>query len=165
MKKTICLLLFLAFLLCCGCVKEQTPSTTGTCTVSICCDALVGNDALNETKKDFVPSDGYILHETSVTFSESESVFDVLRRACAENVCTDDCAACQNGGIQLEYAYTPVYGSYYIEGIHNLYEKDCGSMSGWVFLVNGKSASMGCSEVQVQNGDRIEWVYTTTGTP
>ena len=159
MKRIVCLLLPL--LLLCGCAKKTAAPETGVCTVSVCCDRLSGNDKLNPAKRDFVPSDGYILRETRVAFREGETVFDVLRRACTDNVCTDRCKYCQTGGIQLEFAYTPAYGAYYVEGIHNLYEKDCGSTSGWLFFVNGESATRGCSEVAVQDGDRIEWVYTT----
>ena len=160
-RNAACMLLAVLLLCLCGCGKQNTSAETGVCTVSICCDKLVGNEALNKAKQTFVPADGYILHETSVACTEGETVFDVLKRACKDNVCTDNCAYCQADGIQIEYAYTPVYGTYYIEGIHNLYEKDCGSMSGWVFLVNGQSASMGCSEIEVADGDTIEWTYTT----
>ena len=30
-----------------------------------------------------------------------------------------------------------MYNSYYVEGIGNLYEFDCGSESGWMYKVNG----------------------------
>ena len=160
MKRVFCLALALILLVCCGCTKHTSASYAGTCTISISCAELVGNKALKASKQGFVPSDGEILHETAVSFYEGESVFDVLRRTCEENVCADNCTYCQADGIQLEYAYTPGYGTYYIEGVHNLYEKDCGSMSGWVFSVNGKSAVTGCSETAVQDGDVIEWQFT-----
>ena len=37
---------------------------------------------------------------------------------------------------------TPIYNSAYIEGIHNLYEFDCGSLSGWENLYNRCTTSI-----------------------
>lgn len=83
-----------------------------------------------------------------------------MKRACSENVCTDNCKYCQKSGIQLEYNFTPAFGTYYIEGIHQLYEKDCGSMSGWMFSVNGNFPTDGSSSYTVKPGDEIVFAYT-----
>ena len=48
----------------------------------------------------------------------------------------------------------------YLQGINNLYEKDCGQWSGWMYEVNGWYPNYGCSRYQVQDGDNIEWHYT-----
>ena len=48
----------------------------------------------------------------------------------------------------------------YIEGIANLYEFDCGPLSGWMYQVNGWFPNYGCSRYQMQDGDNIAWVYT-----
>ena len=53
-----------------------------------------------------------------------------------------------------------MYNSHYIEGINNLYEFDCGELSGWMYSVNGWYPNYGCSRYQVQDGDVIEWHYT-----
>ena len=166
MKRGSALLLSL-FLLCLSACAPSAVAPPGdlSCTVSICCTALLRNTDLSPEKARFVPSDGYVLHETTVSFSDGESVFDVLRRACTENVCTDNCAYCKAGGIPFESVYTPGYGTYYVQGIHQLYEKDAGSASGWFFSVNGESATKGCSETPVHAGDTIEWVYTCDGFP
>lgn len=37
----------------------------------------------------------------------------------------------------MESNWTPAYNSAYIEGIGNLYEFDCGNLSGWMYSVNG----------------------------
>mgnify|MGYP000547412666 FL=1 len=60
----------------------------------------------------------------------------------------------------MEYSFTPVYNSDYIEGINNLYEYDCGRGSGWMYCVNGWYPNYGCSRYIVQPGDEIEWHYT-----
>lgn len=62
--------------------------------------------------------------------------------------------------IHMEFVFTPMYNSAYIEGIHNLYEFDCGNLSGWMYKVNGWFPNYGCSRYMLKNGDVIEWVYT-----
>ena len=63
-------------------------------------------------------------------------------------------------GIHMEFEDTPMYNSAYIEGINNLYEFDCGELSGWMYKVNGWFPNYGCSRYQLKEGDVIEWVYT-----
>ncbi len=92
--------------------------------------------------------DGLILTTTVVKIKEGSSVFDVLRDVTKANK------------IHLEYNFTPLYKSYYIEGIHNLYEQDCGELSGWMYSVNGKFPGISCSSYEVKEGDIINWVYT-----
>lgn len=132
-----------------------------TCTISISCASVLANsDKLKKEKASFVPKYGIILRETTVEFTPGETVFDILKRACASGHCADNCKYCQAGGIQLEFEYTPGYDNYYIEGIHQIYEKDCGSKSGWMYKVNGVFPNEGCSSYAVKDGDKIEFVYT-----
>ena len=120
-----------------------------TCTISISCATILDNlDWLNPEKTELVPEAGVILPAQTVTFYEGESVFNVLQRTCKQN------------SIHMEFSNTPMYNSAYIEGIHNLYEFDCGEGSGWMYKVNGWFPNYGCSRYQLQNGDVIEWVYT-----
>ena len=131
-------------------------STTYTCTISITCETILANwDAWDEwdkeaadAKKPLVPSNGVILGTTSVTFSEGESVFDVLQRVCRQN------------GIHMESSWTPMYNSAYVEGINNLYEFDVSQGSGWMYSVNGWFPNYGCSRYVLQDGDSIAWRYT-----
>ncbi len=131
-------------------------TTTYTCTISISCGTILANwDAWDEwdeetaaAKKPLVPSDGVILPSTTVTFSEGESVYDVLQRVCREN------------GIHMESSWTPMYNSAYVEGINNLYEFDVSQGSGWMYRVNGWFPNYGCSRYALQNGDVVEWLYT-----
>jgi len=120
-----------------------------TCTLSVRCDTILGNmDKLDSEKLDIVPKDGVIFAEKTVTFYEGESVFNVFMREMKQNK------------IHLEFENTPIYGSAYIEGIANLYEFDCGELSGWMYKVNGWYPNYGCSRYQLKAGDKIEWVYT-----
>ena len=123
-----------------------------TCTFSIECSTILNNlSDLDPEKLEMVPYDGVILKATTVTFYEGESVFDVLQRVCQEN------------GIHMEASWTPIYNSAYVEGIHNLYEFDCGNESGWMYRVNGWYPNYGCSRYQLAQGDVVEWRYTCKG--
>ena len=131
--------------------EDQTVDTgkARTCTFSIECSTILNNlDMLDPDKLEMVPSNGVILSRTTVTFYEGESVFDVLQRLCRDQ------------GIHMESSWTPIYNSAYIEGIHNLYEFDCGNLSGWMYRVNGWYPNYGCSRYQLQQGDVVEWRYT-----
>lgn len=120
-----------------------------TCTFSIECSTILNNlKDLDPDKRELVPSNGVILAPTKVTFYEGESVFDVLQRVCKEK------------GIHLESSWTPIYNSAYIEGIHNLYEFDCGALSGWMYRVDGWYPNYGCSRYQLADGEKVEWRYT-----
>lgn len=120
-----------------------------TCTFSIECSSIFNNlESLEEEKLDVLPPDGVIFHETTVTFYEGESVYDVLQRVCKEN------------GIQMDASWTPMYNSAYVEGICNLYEFDCGSGSGWMYRVNGWYPNYGCSRYRLAEGETVEWRYT-----
>ena len=119
------------------------------CTISIECSSILDNwDDLKSSKAEFVPSDGWILYPSEISFTPGDTVFDVLKDACGQ------------AGIQMSSRYTPLYGSYYIEGINQLYEFDCGQNSGWMYSVNGWFPNYGCSEYKVEDGDNIEWKYT-----
>ena len=120
-----------------------------TCTLSIECSTILHNmDWLDPEKVELVPEDGIILPPTAVTFYEGESVFNVLRRTCKQQK------------IHMEFEDTPIYNSAYIEGIHNLYEFDCGELSGWMYSVNGWFPNYGVSRYQLREGDNIEFRYT-----
>ena len=119
------------------------------CTLSVRCDSILQHmEWLEPQKVEIVPNDGVIYAERTVVFYDGESVFDVLLREMKQN------------GIHMEFEQTPMYNSAYLEGIGNLYEFDCGELSGWMYRVNGWFPNYGCSRYQLKNGDRVEWIYT-----
>lgn len=147
--------------------KTTAAKTTGqkknTCFLTIDCRNLLKNaDNLKKSKRQFVPKSGYILKNVPVELKKGETAFDILKRGCKENVCTDSCKYCQKGGVQLEFSFTPAYQSYYVEGIHQLYEKDCGTLSGWMYNVNGKYPDVSSSVYEVKSGDVITFAYTAS---
>lgn len=119
------------------------------CTLSISCKTILDNMGwLDPEKKELVPEDGWILEPVELVFYEGESVFNVLQRTCKQN------------GIHMEFQNTPMYNSAYIEGINNLYEFDCGELSGWMYKVNEWFPNYGCSRYGLKDGDVICWEYT-----
>lgn len=129
---------------------NNSSSKSNTCTISISCSTALNNmDKLRTPAvASAIPSSGTILSTTTVTFTEGESVYDVLQRVCRDN------------GIQMESSWTATYNSAYVEGINNLYEFDVGSGSGWMYKVNGWFPNYGCSSYELKSGDNICWVYT-----
>jgi hypothetical protein len=131
---------------------QDDPNAEKTCTLSISCAAVQAHlDWLDPEKTELVPSDGWILPPTEVVFYEGESVFNVLQRTCKQQK------------IHMEFSDTPGYNSAYLEGIGNLYEFDCGELSGWMYRVNGQFPNYGCSQYFLQAGDVVEWVYSCDG--
>lgn len=130
--------------------KPTTEPKTAYVTLSIDAKSLVGNlDKVTETKRDFVPKEGWILTPTKFKLENKDTVYDILIRATKKY------------GIQMEASYTPLYSSYYIEGINQLYEFDAGSLSGWMYNVNGWYPNYGASSYNsLEDGDVIEWRYT-----
>ena len=119
-----------------------------TCTFVIECKTILDNkDKLKKGLEKYVPDDAVIFSKT-VGFDSGESVYDILRRICDEN------------SIQMEASYTPAFSSYYVEGINNLYEFDCGQGSGWMYSVNGVFPNYGCSSYKPANNDKIAFRYT-----
>lgn len=111
----------------------------GTVTLSIRCDAAAGQAA-------HIPADGVLLADAVMPIAEGDTVYTVL---------TD---AAQAYGLHLEAS--GANGLMYVHGIGNIYEFDFGDLSGWVFLVNGESSSVGCDQVLLRDGDRVAWHYT-----
>lgn len=123
----------------------QSAAANGdlTVTMSIRCDTITGREKVNA----YVPDDGVILPETEFTISQGDTAYDVLLQASKQYEIAVD-----NHGAQ---------GAAYIAGIHYLYEFDYGDLSGWMYRVNGAFPDVGCQSCYLDDGDVIEWLYTT----
>jgi len=131
-------------------VEDETPpDKENICALTVRCDSLLSNmSKLPKEKTPLIPEDGIIYPQTELEFTPGESVFDLLLRTM------------KSSRIHMEFNEASVYKSAYVEGINNLYEFDCGDLSGWVYKVNGKLGSIGCSQCILQPGDKVEWLYT-----
>ncbi len=114
---------------------EEKENTVGTVTVEIRCDTVAG-------KADYIPESGVVLEKNEFVIAEGETVYDILVEACREN------------GIQTEFS------GGYVSGINYIYEFDFGDLSGWLYYVNGKEASVGCDQYILSDGDEIKWLYS-----
>ncbi len=120
-----------------GDVPEKTD-IIGTVTLSIRCDTIVGKD-----KNEYVPADGIILSTSEFSIEKGDTVYDILTEAARKH------------NIQVESR-----SGGYIAGINYLYEFDYGDLSGWIYHVNGDAPFVMCSEYELSDGDKIEWLYT-----
>ena len=128
-------------------VEEEIKQGTF-CTIEIICDQVLANiEKLPDDKKEIVPQNGVIFAKTKAEFFEDETVFNVTSREL------------KSRKIHIDFVYTPMYNSVYIKGINNLYEKDCGAGSGWVYTVNGQTTDCGASAYKLKDGDEIQWTY------
>ncbi|OQB15176.1 MAG: hypothetical protein BWY15_00546 [Firmicutes bacterium ADurb.Bin193] len=87
-----------------------------------------------------------ILPPTEATFTEGQTVFDILMKVTREK--------------RIQTEYSGVGTGVYIKGIDNLYEFDMGAQSGWLYSVNGEFPKRGCGAYKVKKGDVIEFKYT-----
>ncbi|MBQ7138606.1 MAG: DUF4430 domain-containing protein [Clostridia bacterium] len=120
-------------------VTSVKADAIGRVTLTIRCDKVAGRAA-------HIPQDGVILEATSLPVAAGDTVYTVL---------TD---AARLHGIHMEAS--GANGLMYIHGIGNIYEFDFGDLSGWVYLVNGESASVGVDQYVLKDGDRVELCYT-----
>ena len=130
---------------------QTTPATytSSRCTLNIHCETILANmDKLAPEKISLVPEDGVIYYSGAVEFEDGDSVFDILLRETKREK------------IHFEFVNTPALESVYIKGINNIYEFDCGELSGWTFKVNGESPGYGCAQYRLAPDDDVEIIYT-----
>ena len=120
----------------------QKGSVSGTVTMTIRCDTVIGEDDLPA----YIPEDGVILSTTEFAISEGDTAYDILLEAS------------KTRGIHIDNRGGETNA--YIAGIQYLYEYDYGELSGWMYRVNGEFPQVGCRSCTLTNGDSIEWLYT-----
>lgn len=121
------------------------------CTISIDCKTALAYEGLDTQIKALLPVDGMLLAPRTVAFEKGETVLDVLlREAAAAQI-----AVTQTGGGRSAYIR-----GFTVNGTVSLFEKDCGSLSGWNYLVNGEIPGVGAGSCKLKEGDRIQWRYS-----
>lgn len=118
-------------------LPEGEPA--GTVTLEIRCDTLPAGT-------EHVPADGALLPCTDFPLYPGDTVYDILTRAARQYRIPLDARGGQ--------------GMVYLAGIHYLYEQAHGELSGWMYFVNGVSASQSCDCLPLTDGDSILWAYT-----
>ena len=127
-------------------VPTASPEAA-TVSFDIQCTSIIDHRELwRDGLGEVIPESGYF-YRGHQEISAGDTVYDVLKRVCSKN------------DIALDAEYTPLFGSYYIKGIGNLYEFDCGSESGWKYTVNDKYADVSSSSYTLKKGDHVVFVY------
>lgn len=118
-------------------------------TFSADCRSVLGRmDLIDESVNpaEVIPADGVVIPVCEVSVPEGGTAFDALTAAArAEKVRVD-----YNGSS---------YGVY-VSGIGYIYEFGFGSLSGWMYRVNGEFPSVSVGSYVLSEGDVVEFVYT-----
>lgn len=99
---------------------------------------------------EILPEKHCFADDETISFSENETVFDVLLCYCEE----------KNISLDYQKPSENIYKTAYIKGIGGLYEGDCTKRSGWVYTVNGDKPNVGMSDYVLENGDNIVIYFT-----
>lgn len=94
-------------------------------------------------------SKGDVISATSVELQSGDTAWSLLKRAL------------DSRGISYEYEWSEKYDSVYVQSIAGDGEFDHGSGSGWMYNVNGDYPNFGASKYTLQDGDSLQWRYTT----
>ena len=129
-----------------GKVELENRPDENICYVSITCRTAIASGELSDSMLSILPEDGVILDSFEFEYEDGMTVFDVFAKVVKENK------------IHLEHTGTKAVP--YIEGVANLYEFDCGPLSGWMYQVNGWFPSFSMGQYEVDRGDSIEIIYT-----
>ena len=129
-----------------GKVELENRPDENICYVSITCRTAIASGELSDSMLSILPEDGVILDSFGFEYEDGMTVFDVFAKVVKENK------------IHMEYTGTKTVP--YVEGVANLYEFDCGPLSGWMYQVNGWFPSFSMGQYEVDRGDSIEIIYT-----
>lgn len=90
---------------------------------------------------------GIIFPKSAVTLEPDDTAFSVMLRAVGP----------------AKVSYTGSGSTLYVQEIDGLGEFDRGPLSGWLFRVNGEFPPHSAGVHSLQDGDVVEWLYTTDG--
>lgn len=114
---------------------------TGAVTLEIRCDTLT-----RIASGEYIPADGVILPKTTFPLHPGDTVYDLLT------------AAVRQYRLHLDASGSD--GMKYVSGLNHLYEQAYGELSGWLYFVNGESASCSCDQYALTDGDHLSWQYS-----
>lgn len=129
-----------------GKVELENRPDENICYFTITCKTALESGELGDSMLKILPENGVILESYEIEYEEGATVFDVFAEVVRENK------------IHMEYSGTSKVP--YVEGIANLYEFDCGPLSGWMYRVNGWFPSFSMGQYKIERGDTIELIYT-----
>ena len=92
---------------------------------------------------------GYVIQPSSIDLQAGDTAWSVLKREL------------DTRGIDYLYKWDPNYSSIYVQSIAGDGEFDHGTGSGWKYNVNGIYPGYGADKYILNNGDIVQWRYTT----
>ena len=127
----------------------QSAADGITVTFSADCRTVLGRmDDIDEVVNpaSVIPADGVVIPACEVSVPEGGTAFYALTAAArAEKVRVD---------------YTGSSYGVYVSGIGYIYEFGFGSLSGWMYRVNGEFPNVSAGNYVLSEGDAVEFVYT-----
>jgi len=120
-----------------------SPPVIEVCVLSVDCSTILDNMSSLKKGKEELVGDGTLFPAASIPYVEGDTVFDLTLRAL---------------GSQLDYTSLK-----YVRGIKQIYEKNCGSQSGWIYFVNGQKLGVSSAACVLKPGDIVEWKFTCNG--
>lgn len=128
-------------------VQKPTPKPQKTYSFTIECKNIINRpDLWRDGLGEILPKNG-VFYSGKRKYRKGMTVYDELKNICEEE------------HIFLDSRFTPLYDTYYVSGIGNLYEFDCGSESGWKYSVNGDIPGFGASKYKIKEGDKVVFFY------
>jgi len=96
---------------------------------------------------EYIPADGVILPKTTFPLHPGDTVYDLLT------------AAVRQYRLHLDASGSD--GMKYVSGLNHLYEQAYGELSGWLYFVNGESASCSCDQYALTtiSAGSIRWKW------
>ena len=129
-----------------ACGNQKGAENGDVCYVTIDCHTAVASADLSGEVREIQPENGMILEKYAVGLTEGMTAMEAFEAACKAN--------------KLQFEYASMSGMKYVDGINNLYSFACGGLSGWFFLYNGESPSVGMSEIKVEKDSELLLVYS-----
>lgn len=114
--------------------------------LTVDCTNVIGKENLTTSA---VIGDGKWLTSKAIVMPSGSSVYDVLLYA-------------QLAGYGINFTENNSITNGYIVSINNLFQKECGKWSGWMYKVDGKTPGVGSKDYIVENGNNITWFFTTS---
>jgi hypothetical protein len=128
--------------------SDNSPSTSNNQTTPLPSNSIQVSLKINsDILKNHNMSGGEIA-DVSLAVTENATVFDILKNVC------------EIRNIELSYEGSAKRKTVYIKSLGGIKEKTIGGSSGWIFKVNGNSATKSCSAYTLKDGDSIEFLYT-----
>ena len=130
----------------CSCGKTESDESIQFA-LSINCSKIAENmEAVeNEAIRDLIPEDGIVFEEAAIATGNAGSVMDATIEFCKA----------------MKISFDNSQG--YLTMLADISAGDCGGYSGWLVKINGEFPQVGADEIDLQDGDTIEWIYSLDG--